>query len=456
MERSNKAVQQLRASYSSTTCPIPTILGSNLHAFLAPALREALAASSFASRTRVVPGEADDWCALRARSNERSIIFTSDTDLILFDYGPETLIVFLHDADPSAGLKAYSPVQIRQKMQLRSLVSFAFALHQEPWNTANDIIRKARNVDLASEEYLDLSKRYCIDTVKPVYLSGTSVLSLQLQYLDVRVSEFVYEARIGSSIIFVYLPILVEDPNQTSAWAMGQDIRTLAYSLLTPENSIIHEHKRKAQGIVEHKIHPYSVTNVQTPAAELNRQISALEVWATSKTVAPEVLWPLFALSLALAEMNTPPSLTLVLRVLNGDFDNTWTFIQLIARIQATLYSLRMLKQIIKAWLANNEQPDTKLLKCISTLDEHFSTFPSITAMFTVLGQKASILAGHDELKGLVEEIYVSAGLEIPKETPSNKKKKKQAREAHRKSKRGQQSREQPRVASNAFSMLQK
>ena len=125
-------MQQFRNNYATVSCPIPTYLGSISYAFLAPALQEALLDSPFSSKTKTVPGEADDWCALHAKENAKSIIFTSDTDLVLYDYSFDTLIVFLHDADVATGIKAYSPDEISKQLQLKSLVNFAYALLDGP------------------------------------------------------------------------------------------------------------------------------------------------------------------------------------------------------------------------------------------------------------------------------------------------------------------------------------
>ncbi|KAF1842175.1 uncharacterized protein K460DRAFT_409593 [Cucurbitaria berberidis CBS 394.84] len=439
LEQNNKRVQQLRASYPTEACPIPTYLGSNAFAFLAPALREALVKSPFASRTHIVPGEADDWCALYAKNDGHCLIFTSDTDLILYDYPPETLIVFPQDADLSAGIRAYSPEQIRQKLQLKSLVPFAFSISQGPSDLASDILRKSQALDLASNDYLAFSTRYTAEAAAPAYLSQTRARSFNLQGLDVRVSEFVHQALDGSILPLVYLPLLVEDPNQASAWNMGQNIRILAYSLLAPQNAVVHEYKRKAQGISVHEIKMYCTSNMQVLAVDLEQQVSALAKWASSKAVEANLLWPLFSLSLVLADLNTAPSVALVLRVLNGEFDNTWAFIQLMARIQAVLYSLRMLKQIVGACLKFTEENDAKLHGCLSSIDERMNKFPSISNMFSVPGQRGKTLVGHEKLKDLVEEIYASAGVELPTQQVSNKVKKRQAREAERKKRKAEQ-----------------
>ena len=402
-----------------------------------------------------MPGEADDWCALHAKNSGRCLIFTSDTDLILYDYPPETLIVFLQEANLSAGIQAYSPEQIRQKLQLKSLVAFAFCISQGPSDTASDLLRHAQTLNVESDAYVAFSKRYTAEAVTPEYLSKARGAPLNLQELDVRVSEFVHQALDGSLSPRVYLPLLVEDPNQASAWNMGQDLRVLAYSLLAPQYAVIHEYKRKAQGISVHEINGYSSTNVRVPATELDQQVRALTHWASSKSIEAELFWQLFALSLVLADLNTPPSVILVLRVLNGDFDNTWAFIQLTARIQAVLYSLRMLQQITRTWLEVTGKNDINLHECLSSIDKRMTNYPSMDRMFTVPGQKGWALAGHEELRALVEEIYASAGVELPTEHISNKKKKRQTREADRKKRKAEQRQYPKPQVSNAFTVLQ-
>ncbi|KAF1829042.1 hypothetical protein BDW02DRAFT_592894 [Decorospora gaudefroyi] len=453
-EQNNRRVQQLRANYPTISCPVPTYLGSISYAFLAPALQEALQASPFASRTRIVPGEADDWCALHAKDNAQSIIFTSDTDLILYDYRPETLIVFLNDADVTAGINAYSPDHIRKKLQLKSLVPFAYVLRSGPQDTASDLAHNARGVNLDSAEFVDFSRRYIAKIVAPAYISHMSDSLLSLPKLDVRVSEFVQQALEGSERPLVYMPLLVEDPNQASAWNICYHVRTLAYSLLANKKMTVHEYRRKAQGIAVQEIATYLTADVSTTAADLERQVGALIEWATIKPPATELLWLLFALSLVLQELNTPPPVPLVLRILNNDFDNTWPYIQLMARMHAALYSLRILKQIITVWLHLNLIADTKLHTCLSSLSKHMRSFPSLPAIFGVPGQAKLIVVEHEELKGLVEEIYTSVGAQVPVERVSNKKKKRQMREVDRKKRKAEQRQQSTTQVANSYALL--
>ncbi|KAH3918018.1 hypothetical protein HBH56_047910 [Parastagonospora nodorum] len=438
-EQNNRRVQQLRASYATTACPIPTYLGSTSYAFLAPSLREALTESPFASRTRIVPGEADDSCALRARDLPRSIIFTSDTDLLLFDYHPETLVVLFQDAESPVGLKAFSPDHIAKKLQLKTLVPLAHAIQQHLSEGMDDLVRDARDLDTDSSAYLDFHRRYTAAIVAPIYLQQYVSLNSTSQSLDVRIFEFVHEALNRSQNLPVYLPLLAEDPNQASAWNIAQDIRTLAYSLLASSTSTIREYKRKAQGISPQDIRPYSDTDLHAPAKEIDGRVGGLLKWAKSKDLNPSLLWSLFALSLVLGELNTAPSLPLVSRVINADFDYTWPFVQLTARFQAAMYSLRMLKQMTEIWLAVNQHIQSKLRGTLSSLQSQMANLPAIADMFFVPGQSKRLLADHEQLKALIEEIYVSIGVEVATEQVSNKKKKRQAREAERKKRKTEQ-----------------
>lgn len=433
LEQNNKRVQQLRASYPTESCPILRTLGSISYAFLAPALREALEASPYAARTRIIPGEADDWCALHAKDVHRSVIFTSDTDLVLYDYPEETLIVFLHDVDLLLSIRAHSPEQMRQKLQLDSLAQLAYALCQNQQDTANVLIQNARKVNLESDKYLDFSRRYILSAMESANCGRKAVETSFLQDLDVRVSEFVDQALSSSTTPLVYLPLLVEDPGQASAWSIGNDVRKLAYSLLAPE-TVVTEYRRKAQGVSAQEIKTDSAADLLSAIKVMEQQISALKLWAATKEeMSSELLWPLFGLSLVLADLNTPPAITLVLRALNADFDNTWAFVQLTARLQAVLYSLRMLKQILGVKVALRGTTDTDLDDRLNSINNHMVSFPSLGDMFTIPGQTKKILADHNSLRAVVEEIYVSAGAEVPSEQVSNKKKKRQAREVDRK-----------------------
>ncbi|KAJ4994017.1 hypothetical protein SVAN01_00494 [Stagonosporopsis vannaccii] len=452
LEQNNSRIRNYRVQYPTASCPVPTYLGSILHAYLAPALREALLDTPFAPRTRIEPGEADDWCALHAKDYARSVIFTSDTDLLLYSYPAETLIVFFQDADVSAGFKSYSPEEIRKRLALKSLAQFAFAITQQPSHTSDDLLRDARTLDLSSDAFLEFSGRYTGRTSVPSHFAKDGGQLSSLQNLDVRISEFVHQALNKSQIPLVYLPLLVEDPNQSSAWSSGQDYRILAYSVLASNTSTIHEYRRKAQGI---SVQELNLQTADFSSSDMLAHIGGVSKWAADRDLTPGMMWPLFALSIVLLDSKTTPPIPAVLHMLNGEFDNSWEFIHLTARLQAVLYSLRILRQVIAVHQAIDRSSNLVADDALKQMASYLANLPSIADTFTVPGQSRKLLAEHERLKNMVQEIYIASGVEIPTEYVSHKKKKKQSREAERKKKKQEQRQQGKPHVSNLYSMLQ-
>ncbi|KAF2687263.1 hypothetical protein K458DRAFT_295682 [Lentithecium fluviatile CBS 122367] len=438
LQSNNQRVRQFRINYPTAACPIPTQLGSAPFSLLAPGLREALGDSKYASVTRIVPGEADDSCASCANQYPRSIIFSNDTDLILYDYPAEGRVLFLRDVElwPEPKFKGYSPTKIQQALHLTSLVPWAYCITQDPREPFSASVKAARDVDTASSQYEEFSKRYTIPSVAPL---ENSRMESALQNLDVRVSEFVYQALDVALVPKVYLPLLVEDPNQASAWNVGHGLRLLACSLLAPDREVLHEYKRKAQGIAMHEVKLHSPKELSLSAEALSRDISAWLRWTGDRQVPREFIWPLIAVNIVLPEMTTSPKMTLVIRVVNGDFDNTWDFVHLTARMHAALYSLRFLKQCVTLWLAVNEDSSVELHRPVDNLHRTLQGMPAIAELFIVPGQAGRPLGDSTILQTLINEIYTSANVEILDEQISNKKLKKQKREAERKAKKKQQ-----------------
>ncbi|KAF2271838.1 uncharacterized protein EI97DRAFT_453473 [Westerdykella ornata] len=436
-----KRVTQLNVASGNTNCPIQQ-LGSVAFPFLAPALREALLSSEFAGATRVVPGEADDWCASQAQQNPHSIIFTSDTDLLLYEYSEHALVQFFKDVDEK-GLKVYSPYKICQQLGLESLVQLAYATHKDRWQSLSESVHSARRYDAGSIPYTEFNKRYIDRVEAPAYLSADPRLHASLQKLDARVSEFVLQALSpGDSAsqdpplaIPVSLPLLIEDPFRASAWTQGQDIRLLAYSLLTRRRLVIQEHVRRAQGISVQELGIHPLDKVEIGVAALHRAVStALEY----RELPPIRYWTLIAVKLALASLK-PPHISLLSRVVAGEFDSTWSFVHLQSCIQATLYSLRMLGQCIEVWLAlvstdhiaPEKKPSQELFDLINDLFRILTTLPPIAELFPVPGQQVPTFPEDANLVSTLKDIYAAAGITdelLFSEAKSKKQRKKEKR----------------------------
>jgi hypothetical protein len=464
-----RRVAQFNTMHGNIACPVPSQLGSVAYPFLAPALMEALRASEYAGATRIVPGEADDYCACYAQDNPRSIIFTGDTDLLLYDYPKDTLISFLKDGTnvPGPALKVYSPSQICQQLNLKSLVQLGYAIHNDRWRALKESVLDARTYDKESSLFLDFRKRYTDQVVTPPYSSGRANLEAALQGLDARISEYVLQALcLGHPslvepplALFFFLPLLFEDPLRSSAWISGRDIRLLAYSLVTPNRFIVQEHVRKAQGVsVEELSIPGQKQQIETARATKD----AIAAPAINEDSASSRYWLLVALQLALRTIS-PPHIALASRVVLGEFDNTWAYVHLLANVQAVLYSLRILKQCIAVRLAfdsDSEKTHTNPLSpslstIISELSNALASFPTISKLFSVPGRSVRTPTEEPELQNTLKEIYARAGVADGKyfEEPKSKRSRKRQR---REEKAG---REAPKGASadtsrNIFAIL--
>lgn len=463
-----KRVTQLNSMHGSMSCPEPSQLGSMVYPLLAPALMEALHTSSFAEATRLVPGEADDFCASYAQDNPRSIIFTSDTDLLLYDYPSEVLVNFLKGGDtmPGPGLKVYSPSGICQQLQLKSLVQFAYAIHNDRWKSASENIREARNnQNTDSPLYLDFRKRYIDKVEAPPFFphcDDSGSLHSSLQGLDARISEFVLQAMsIGHAstkelplALTVFLPLFIEDPFRSSAWVNGREVRLLAYSLFAPSRVVVQEHARKAQGISAEELAIMSLEQRTLYATELLNTLSTSPI---DLSLPSSRYWTLLAAQLALSITN-PPHASLLVRVVSGRFDNTWAYVHLLATLQAVLYSLRLLKQCIAVSLAlgNNPSGEGLPLDIVTQLKNALESLPSIANLFTVPGQSIKAPPEDVGLLDTLRNIYRRVGITDEtcfEEPKSKKRRKREKREANARNKIRKDG--PPATGSNIFAILE-
>ncbi|KAF2746559.1 hypothetical protein M011DRAFT_404468 [Sporormia fimetaria CBS 119925] len=456
-----KRVTQFHSMHANVGCPIPSQLGSVAYPFLAPSLREALSLSTFSHSVRVVPGEADDWCASHAQNHPRSIVFTSDTDLLLYDYPEDVLINFLKESDSgsAASLKVYSPSRICQQLDLKSLVQLAYAIQNDRWKTLANNVKDAR---LHHDEklFIDFRKRYRDEVSAPALISREPRLLSSLQPLDARVSEFVVQSLSAATgepslTLPVFLPLLLEDPFRASAWTFGQNVRLVAYSLLAPARVTVQEHMRKAQAVSVQDVHLYGPENIISIAAGLSRKLGRSY---GDGSFSPARRWMLCAVELALDTLK-PPHISLLARVVTGTFDNTWAFVHLQACLHAMLYSLRMLKQCAAVWLALNEGISLAVTKdqiqTISDLHHKLETLPPLAELFTIPGQKLKERPEDAGLLGVLKHIYFSAGIadeELFQEAKSKKQRKREKRNARAQAK-VEAPKEKP-ASSNVFSLL--
>lgn len=355
---------------------IPASLrGIPIPAFLVPAVIDALQDSEYASVTAVVPDEADPFCAGTACKNG-GIILTSDSDLLVYDLGKHGAVAFFNQLelrkDDESPIKCEvfrasvsQPLEIAQRLGLEDLKRFSFELLRDSSISLTEIVRRAKQPVpeplpydvLRQKTFHEFCKDYDLKTfdfgtnaTKEVLLNGKNEKS---QFLDPRISELMFTS---SSLPSFYLPLLIEDPSKAGAWNVSRHLRHFAYSCLNSKVSdsspeTIMEYSRRGQRIEPEVIQTLSKKKV---LLYTNKLAAGLEKFMSIFCDFPQtVVWRTFALSEILhqsAESQKKPLSRSTLAVsITGQANRkiSWLDIHLSAQMEAVLYSLRMLKQIL-------------------------------------------------------------------------------------------------------------
>ena len=403
---------------------IPASLrGIPVPAFLVPAVIDALQNSDYASVTAVVPDEADPFCAGTACKNG-GIILTSDSDLLVYDLGMHGAVAFFSqlelrkDEESSKKCEVFrasvsQPLEIAQRLGLENLKRFSFELLRDSSISLTEIVRRAKQKVPEPLPY-DASKQktfheYCKDyDVKTFDFKTDGIKELLLtcetkkpQLLDPRISELILSS---SSLPSFYLPLLVEEPSRASAWNVSQDLRQFAYSCLnynisdsTPESIV--EYGRRGQRIGPEVIQTLSKKNVVSYSKKL---AAGLETFMSLFCEFPNtIIWKTFALSEILhrcaENQKKPPSRSALASQFTGQANRkiTWLHIHLSAQVEAVLYSLRMLKQILHH---SRTLPIPQLSEPLAKHPSSNDGFLSLSAILDTLPPLSQLLPSRLEL----------------------------------------------------------
>ncbi|MCJ1404006.1 hypothetical protein MMC11_007230 [Xylographa trunciseda] len=374
--------------------------------FLVPAVLDSLTNSKYAAVTQVVPGEADSFCAAAARASG-GIVLTSDSDLLIHDLGPDGEVIFFDHLELQQCGRKHSqicariaePFKIAQSLDLKDLFRFAFELKEDPSLTLQEVQRRTQT-DIPSHrasDYTDFGKEYEQLTVDDAAQSTSSA-----DWLDPRISEMIlqYHGRPQENV-HMYMPFLIEDPSRSSAWNISIDLRTLAYSLMAHCTSIpkqqqnILEHSRRDTRIVPMEIQLLDFESSLENAESLNRQLDALlRRYCSSPAV---VIWRIFGMtevfSWHLTTGRTFPSQKSAAKAIWGNRDTfiSWQDVQLSAQLQAALYSVRLLKQVLVYVISHYDLgSDAIILELLRNL----KTLPALSDLFRGYDSTTAIISG--------------------------------------------------------------
>lgn len=414
-----------------------------------PAVIEALLSSPYASLTSVVPGEADSYCAYTCRQTG-GIIFTSDSDLLAHDLGPEGRVVLFRDIESahiaSKGLilkiTEYHPAGIAARLNLEDLLKLAFFIAEDNHRSFTDCVRLAEEGSPDAEKFAEFRLHYATLPVYSMFLqTGSDILPDTtrsiLARLDPRISELIHtidvkaEPSSPARDLDVYLPVLIEDPTKTSAWRAGESIRRLAYSLvrlLDCSVSQIDEYERKGTRTSQTTI---SLLPRQDISAAATSMLSTIRLeqprFGTMSTVTRWRVLAVYCVCGANVELDKPvPSGTELTRLVANTRGSimSWSFIHASAQTQAALYSFRTLREIL-AFVLSVLRRDGSNVDTVAVLQElsgALSDLPSLMDMFDEYVQ-----LGEGELEkcsSIVEELCNAFGVKAPITTGAKNKKK--------------------------------
>lgn len=358
----------------------------------------------WANVTVMVPGEADTECARLAKST-KSAILTSDSDLLVHDLGNQGSVVFLNslllteegegggesteDSNPNSNSnptqasklilcgQGITPHALSRQLGIPNIQRFAYELREDPHAPFSKLLRLAREYKYGDEEkrsvdYCDFLREYeCgsnpnLHTIK----DSEKNLALLTQGMDPRVSELFWQFKspdkyTQASQFHVYLGILHEDSSRRCAWEQARAYRALGYAFLNlsrhaaaenqSESQTIYEFVRRGGRIVAEQV---TLAGVKTVLSDLGHLQGRLDLARRTFDFDPDrdssTFWFMFALSEVYQELSnttTPPTAKQLQGFLSKGFmgkSTDWGDIHLLAQVQAVLYSLRMLQQLIQ------------------------------------------------------------------------------------------------------------
>ncbi|TGO55681.1 hypothetical protein BCON_0088g00120 [Botryotinia convoluta] len=398
----------LRYRLSSTNRTIPTSFPfafspqrSNFtklpaSSFLVPAIIEALQNSNkYKHLVAIVPGEADTYCASYV-SRYGGIILTGDSDLLVHEIGTDSSVSFFQDVEVSS--KADSWMLQSQIFHAGSIIkrlglppsygirALAFEIFMDCHGSFSKLLKQAIALTAINQHqkmYKDFVKEYLPVDIDVATLSSEllkpSVVKTALQVLDPRICEYVLQfpyfmkclglfqsssgSQDGTNNINIFLPFLIDSPSRTNAWEMSTSIRQLAYgciNLLLPvkeRRTSVFENKRQANASRGREWEIPGASDIPEACTEVLNFLRETRPKAKGQSIADH--WTSISFTQDAQWSESIDKVSLGRKVLAGlqisdPGDNIrktsewdWDMIHVIAQIQGSHYSFRILKQMI-------------------------------------------------------------------------------------------------------------
>lgn len=405
-------------------------------------------------------------------------MLTGDSDLLVHANGPEGKVAFFKDisALDSEKLQAqiYWPSSIAKDLKLpvsHGLSSLAFEMtldSHKPFASHVANAKKLKAVLMHATTFKNFQKEYqALSKELPSDVSLGSAASL-LQALDPRVSEYVLKFACLADLAgqekdlhldpaaHIFLPFLLDIPEQRSAWEVTATVRQLAYGLINlvvpidQRRNTVHEHKRQKDKSQGRELALPDVSEIPEACAAINKMLKQLrerlpklsdrEIW-TAVALYHDIQWGHTHVKEALSTVAQH-------KMLNGNLSKTsaWDVVQFFAQVQGSYYSFRMLKQIINLVIAYSSE---SLAEPVSQLRKHLDTLPRLAQLEDLSGVASTL-----RLVGIISpSIQDILGIQVKSLPVSSKRDKEKAAKRKRKQEQETVLNSRPK-SSNPFDVL--
>ncbi|KAI1485092.1 XPG domain containing-domain-containing protein [Biscogniauxia mediterranea] len=426
--------------------------------FLVPAVLELLASDLvLGPLVRVVPGEADMFCAEDIRQNDGGTIVTSDSDLLIEDLGPHGRVAFFGDIEPPKRLSegeepsitawTLSNHDINGKLGIADaggIIRAAFVKTKGGMTFAEAIehIKSNSEHNMDTPEYHDFMKEHQMREYIPPDHPVLGILST----LDPRISEVVVQSLLlqdqstgprGPENLSIFLPVLIEHHDRKSAWDMSTPVRQLAYSLLRSADIIEYRVLDRVTSVPGRRV---EIPGPEEAASQLAQLVETLEN-LHGCPIPSDMKWFVFAVYQDIvwsASEGRPSQLAALLYNVEdevGDIEEySWDLIHFTASFHASLYSLRILKQLLEVanFLKQDlPEPARKLDALLLGLPgiSQWPTIEDMPALFSTL-RKANAATFVTNMLGMPEIPKPKAPLDTVKSKKNKKKRVQRTRPA--------------------------
>lgn len=339
------------------------------------------------------------------------MVITSDSDLLLFDLGTSGSVVFLSDIDSTADESndmtalVYSQDALCTKLALdpgrQGMLHFAFEIKMDPYRSlANCISRSKRQYSATTyaSDYAEFISQYLLSQ----YLNVTSIglgAPEYLKFLDPRISELIFgwtgNTALGALVqdtvygdnAVIYLPVLLDRWDQASAWDPSTTIRQLAYSFCRTSQdtrSTVVEYRRTLSRAS--KGQAVELLEDEQVAEALGELLSLCTKTLNATAGSSQLRWAALCLCLEARHAADQGGESLAVKLWKraskskGKLDpGSWDAIHLTGQIQGTLYSLRILDQVLKCQIGSLST-SADLVGRVGKLLGHLSTLLPVAA----------------------------------------------------------------------------